>query len=135
MLPAMERLRLVLVEDDVDLAFVTEAALEQEGLDVEVAHDGRAGLDLIDRVHPDVVVTDLVMPVLDGLQMIQQLFARPEPHSPVIAISAVGSRLHAARELGAVEALVKPVAPSELAACARKAFRNAAARPDHQPLG
>src|SRR5437588_12662973 len=49
---AMEKLRLVLVEDDVDLAFVTETALELEGLDVEVAHDGRAGLDLIDRVHP-----------------------------------------------------------------------------------
>ena len=120
------RLHLVLVEDDVDLAFVTEAALEEEGIDVEVAHDGQAGLELIDRVHPDVVVTDLIMPVLDGLQLIQQLLSRQGP--PVIAISAVGSRLHAARELGAIEALVKPVHPGELAACARKACRNAGAQ-------
>lgn len=41
----------------------------------------------------------------------------------MIAVSAVGSRLRAARELGATEALVKPVHPKELAACARKAFR------------
>jgi DNA-binding response OmpR family regulator len=121
-----EKLHLVLVEDDVDLATVTEVALEEEGLDVEVAHDGRAGLELIDRVHPDVVITDLIMPVLDGLQLIQELLSRHGP--PIIAISAVGSRLHAARALGAVEALVKPVHPSELAACARKAFRNAGAR-------
>jgi len=120
-----EKLRLVLVEDDVDLALVTQAALELEGLEVDVAHDGRAGLTLIDRVHPDVVVTDLIMPIVDGLQLIRQLMARQGP--PVIAISAVGSRLHAARELGAVEALVKPVDPGELAACARKVFRNAVA--------
>jgi DNA-binding response OmpR family regulator len=119
----VEKLRLVLVEDDVDLALVTQAALEMEGIDVDIAHDGRAGLTLIDRVHPDVVVTDLIMPILDGLQLIRQLMAQQGP--PVIAISAVGSRLHAARELGAVEALVKPVHPGELAACARKVFRRA----------
>jgi DNA-binding response OmpR family regulator len=118
-----EKLRLVLVDDDVDLAFVTGAALEAEGFAVDLAHDGLAGLNLIDRVHPDVVVTDLVMPVLDGLQLIQRLLSRPPPRSPVIAISAIGSRLHAARALGAVEALVKPVHPGELAACARKAVR------------
>ena len=119
-----EKLRVVLVEDDRDLADVTQAALEVEGLDVAVAHDGREGLDLIDRTHPDVVITDLVMPVLDGLQMIQRLF-RQGLRLPVIAVSAVGSRLHAARELGAVEALVKPVEPKELAAVARKAWRRA----------
>ena len=81
-------------------------------------------LDLIDRTHPDVVITDLVMPVLDGLQLIQRLFMQGL-RLPVIAVSAVGSRLHAAREMGAVEALVKPVEPKELAAVARKAYRRA----------
>ena len=114
----------MLVEDDRDLADVIQAALEFEGLDVAVAHDGREGLDLIDRTHPDVVITDLVMPVLDGLQLIQRLFMQGL-RLPVIAVSAVGSRLHAARELGAVEALVKPVEPKELAAVARKAYRRA----------
>jgi DNA-binding response OmpR family regulator len=129
MVPGMpdsaEKLRVLLVEDDRDLADVTRMGLEMEGLDVSVAYDGQEALAVVERVHPDVVITDLIMPVLDGLQLIQQLLSRPAPRSPVIAISAVGSRLRTARELGAVEALVKPVHPKELAACARKAWRRA----------
>ncbi|MGZ6123555.1 MAG: response regulator transcription factor [Myxococcales bacterium] len=121
---AAERLRVVLVEDDRDLADVTQLALELEGLEVSVAYDGHEALSVIERVRPDVVITDLIMPVLDGLQLIQHIRASPPPRSPVIAISAVGSRLRAARELGAVEALVKPVHPKELAASARKAWRS-----------
>ena len=125
MLQPAEKLNVVLVEDDHDLAEVTQAALEMEGLVVSVAHDGEQALALIDTVHPDVVITDLIMPVLDGLQLIQRLLSSGEQKSPVIAVSAVGSRLRAARELGAVEALVKPVHPRELAAVARKAWRRA----------
>ncbi len=120
-----EKLRVVLVEDDRDLADVTQLALELEGLEVSVAYDGREAVALIDRLRPDVVITDLIMPVLDGLQLIRHIRSCPPPQSPVIAVSAVGSRLHVARELGAAEALVKPVHPSELAACARKAWRRA----------
>jgi DNA-binding response OmpR family regulator len=117
------KLRLALIEDDRDLAEVTQAALEAEGFDVDVAYDGQEGLDLIARTMPDVVITDVVMPVLDGLQLIQQLFSSAARHPPVIAISAIGSRLHLAREMGACEALVKPVEPQELAAVARKCWR------------
>jgi DNA-binding response OmpR family regulator len=120
---AEEKLKLALIEDDRDLAEVTQVALSDEGFTVEVAYDGREGLDLIQRSLPDVVITDVVMPVLDGLQLIQQLFSGDGHHPPVIAISAIGSRLHLARQLGACEALVKPVAPQELAQAARKAVR------------
>src|SRR5205823_4422921 len=123
-LRVVDSLRVLLVEDDRDLAEVTQAALELEGLAVTVAHDGREGLEAAGRLHPDVVITDLIMPVLDGLQLIQRLLTGAE-RPPVIAVSAVGSRLHAARELGAVEALVKPVHPRDLAAAARKAVRRA----------
>jgi len=122
---AAQKLRVLLVEDDRDLAEVTQVALEFEGLDVVVAHDGREGLEKAGELRPDVIITDLIMPVLDGLQMIERLCQEPEPHSPVIAVSAVGSRLRAAREMGAVEALVKPVHPRDLADCARKVVRGA----------
>lgn len=124
MTPAIDPLRVLLVEDDHDLADVTQTALQQEGLEVTVAYDGREGLELAGRVRPHVVITDLVMPVLDGLQLIQRLLS-DEPHPPVIAVSAVGSRLRTARQLGAVEALVKPISPKDLAAAARKAVRRA----------
>ena len=121
-----ENLRVLLVEDDRDLADVTQAALTQQGLDVTVAYDGREGLQLAEREHPDVIITDLIMPVLDGLELIRRLISGGT-HAPVIAVSAVGSRLHSARELGAVEALGKPIDPRELAAVARKAHRRAQA--------
>lgn len=116
---------MLLVEDDADLAEVTQALLQQDGLRVAVAHDGREGLDLIDKLHPQVVITDLVMPVLDGLELIRRHAARPAPRAPVIAISAVGARLRAARDLGAAEVLLKPVFPQELLQSVRKVARAA----------
>jgi CheY-like chemotaxis protein len=115
-----EQLLVLLVEDDADLAEVTQAALEEEGLQVAIAHDGLEGLDLIDKLHPQVVVTDLVMPVLDGLELIRRHAARPAPRAPVIAISAIGAKLRAARDLGAAEVLLKPVFPQELLQTVRK---------------
>src|SRR5437867_4036610 len=96
---AREQLLVLLVEDDADLAEVTQALLQREGLRVAVAHDGLEGLDLIEKLHPQVVITDLVMPVLDGLELIRRHAARPAPRAPVIAVSAVGARLRAARDL------------------------------------
>jgi two-component system, OmpR family, response regulator MprA len=113
----------LLVEDDRDLAEVTQAALEHEGFQVAVAYDGQEGLEMADRLHPQVIVTDLVMPVVDGLELIKRLGERPPPRSPVVAVSAVGSRLRVARELGAVDVLLKPVDPSDLLQSVRKAAR------------
>jgi CheY-like chemotaxis protein len=120
---AREQLLVVLVEDDADLAEATQAALQHEGLQVAVAHDGLEGLDLIEKLHPQVVVTDLVMPVLDGLELIRRHAARPAPRAPVIALSAIGAKLRAARELGAAEVLLKPVFPEELLQSVRKLAR------------
>jgi CheY-like chemotaxis protein len=118
-----EELFVLLVEDDHDLAEVTQAALQHDGMEVAVAYDGKEGLEMADRLHPQVIVTDLVMPVVDGLEMIKRLGERPPPRSPVVAVSAVGSRLRAARELGAADVLLKPVDPAELSSSVRKAAR------------
>jgi len=120
---AREQLLVLLVEDDADLAEVTQAVLQEHGLQVAVAHDGLEGLDLIDKLHPQVVVTDLVMPVLDGLELIRRHAARPPPRAPVIAVSAVGAKLRAARDLGAAEVLLKPVFPQELLQSVRRVAR------------
>ena len=117
------RLFVLLVEDDRDLAEVTQAALQHEGLQVAVAYDGQEGLEMADRLHPQVIVTDLVMPIVDGLELIRRLAERPPPRSPVVAVSAVGSRLRAARELGAADILLKPVDLADLLLSVRKAAR------------
>jgi two-component system, OmpR family, alkaline phosphatase synthesis response regulator PhoP len=113
----------LLVEDDRDLAEVTQATLQHDGMQVVVAYDGQEGLEMADRLHPQVIITDLVMPILDGLELIKRLGERPPPRSPVVAVSAVGSRLRAARELGAADVLLKPVDPIDLLHSVRKAAR------------
>jgi len=118
-----EELFVLLVEDDRDLAEVTQAALQHEGVQVAVAYDGQEGLEMAARLHPQVIVTDLVMPIVDGLELIKRLGERPPPHSPVVAVSAVGSRLRVARELGAADVLLKPVDPVDLLESVRKAAR------------
>jgi CheY-like chemotaxis protein len=122
-MPQASDLFVLLVEDDRDLAGVTQQALEHEGVRVAVAYDGREGLDLFERLHPQVVVTDLIMPGIDGLELIRRIVQQPEPHAPVIAVSAVGARLRAARDLGAAEVLLKPVDPADLISTVRKAAR------------
>jgi CheY-like chemotaxis protein len=124
-MPAASDLLVLLVEDDRDLAGVTQQALEHEGVRVAVAYDGREALDLFERLHPQVVVTDLIMPRLDGLELIRRIGQLPQPHAPVIAVSAVGARLRAARDLGAAEVLLKPVDPLDLISSVRKAARAA----------
>jgi CheY-like chemotaxis protein len=116
-------LLVLLVEDDRDLAEVTQATLQHDGMQVAVAYDGQEGLEMADRLHPQVIVTDLVMPIIDGLELIKRLGERPPPRSPVVAVSAVGSRLRAARELGAADVLLKPVDPIDLLHSVRKAAR------------
>ena len=123
--PGSGNLLVVLVEDDLDLADVTQAALQHDGVDVAVAHDGREAIELIDKLHPRVVVTDLIMPVVDGLEMMRRLRERPAPRIPIIAVSAVGARLRAARDLGAAEVLLKPVDPADLFQSVMKAARTA----------
>lgn len=66
-------LRILLVEDEPDIAAVTAAVLEDAGYHVTVASDGREGLDIALQERPELVITDFMMPRLSGLDMIQRL--------------------------------------------------------------
>jgi CheY-like chemotaxis protein len=64
-------LRILLVEDDPDVAMVTRGLLEYCGYHVTLASNGRYGLDLILQEPPQLVITDFMMPVMSGLEMIE----------------------------------------------------------------
>lgn len=68
----------VWVEDDPMIRKVVNAAVRSTGHTLQFATNGRDGLALIERVHPDVVFTDVSMPVMDGLQLADAIRARPE---------------------------------------------------------
>jgi signal transduction histidine kinase/CheY-like chemotaxis protein len=80
--------RAVVVEDDLHSRDILVHLLRRIGCPVEAAADGQAGLDLIRRWRPDIVFTDIRMPVLDGLHMLSRLRADDGPALPVVAVSA-----------------------------------------------
>lgn len=106
----------LLVDDDSDLVQLVEHVLEQRGIRFVTAENGQRALSLLETVGaPDVIVTDMMMPKLDGLGLMKALAERPEPHPPVIAVSGFLPYLEEARELGAVATMAKPYNPRALA--------------------
>ncbi len=106
----------ILIIDDEDL-FREDLAtlLESEGFSCRTAPDGEAGLKLAEEASPDVVLTDLVMPGIDGLEVVARL-SSVSPESAVIVITAFGSLDSAveAFRAGAADYLLKPVVPQDL---------------------
>ena len=116
----------LLIEDDADVRQVLVLALEEAGFTVAAAEDGREGLALFRRDPARVVVTDLFMPKMDGLEVIQ-VFQRLAPEVKLIAVSGGGSygvagTLQAAERLGAHVTLEKPFDLDVFAAAVREAL-------------
>lgn len=104
--------RVLLVEDAPFLRYAFGRLLRLHGYEVLEANDGREALDCIDSFRPQIVVTDLMMPVMDGVELIKRLRANPDTADlPVVAITA-DATAHAearARAAGAVDFIVKPI--------------------------
>ncbi|HEX7813749.1 response regulator [Dyella sp.] len=81
-------LRILLVEDDPDVAFVVSALLESADFHVTVASDGQQGLEIAMQERPELIITDFMMPVMSGLDMIGRLRAQGYER-PIILCSAV----------------------------------------------
>ena len=99
----------LLVDDEPDIVLMLRVNLETEGHDVRSAGDGAAALARIAERPPDVVLLDVMMPVLDGWAVLERLADQPSP-PPVIVVSAKSNPRDARRalELGAVAYVVKP---------------------------
>lgn len=103
--------KILIIDDEAALRSVISQRLILEGYDVDTAANGREGIARCAISHPDIVITDLLMPEMDGLEVIRTL--KGSPHSPlIIAMSGGGSRgmdfLIEAAEFGAIRTLSKP---------------------------
>jgi DNA-binding response OmpR family regulator len=103
------RPEVLIVEDEPDVLLILRLNLEAAGLDTSLAADGVTALRRIERERPDVVVLDLMLPVLDGWSVLAELRNRAHV-PPVIVCSAKRAPrdVARARELGAVEFVMKP---------------------------
>lgn len=118
--------RVLVIDDDEEHRTLMKAMLERVGHRVEQATDGAEGLRMIGKAPPDVVLTDINMPKLDGHDVISALKAANKK-LPIIAISggsavAKDELLLKAMQLGAVEVIMKPFAFEQLAGAVSRAL-------------
>lgn len=113
----------LLIDDDTELSKLLEEYLQSEQLTLESAHDGPTGLDKALSGHPAVVVLDVMLPGMSGLDVLKQL--RQKSSVPVLMLTARGSELDRilGLELGADDYLPKPFNPRELVARLRAILR------------
>ena len=116
----------LIVEDDPGIARVMRLYLEQDGHQVSTAEDGAAGLRMAREAKLDLIVLDLMLPRLDGMEICRAL--RQESDVPIIMVTARVSEAErlAGLDLGADDYVLKPFSPRELAARVRAVLRRTA---------
>src|SRR5687768_10149664 len=118
--------RILVVDDDAWILRMVTTVLEKRGYDIQVAKDGEEGLERAQRDRPDLIITDVMMPKLDGWALVKKLRSTPElAFVPVIFLTALGSEEDRIRgfRLGADDYLAKPFRFEELDLRVAKALR------------
>ena len=119
-----ERKQILVVDDEPNLRRVLSAQLERDGYDVHTAEDGEQALNILKEHHLDLVITDLRMPKVDGMELLRRAMAIDD-ELPVVMITAHGTVDNAVEALktGAFDYLTKPFDQAEVRAIVRKALR------------
>ena len=111
--------RILVIEDNAIAASLYRATLSQAGHQVDVASDGEAGLAAIDRNHPDLVLLDLMLPKVEGLEVLRQIRSNPALKSMPVMVTSnayTNARMDELLKAGATQILTKAkVSPKELA--------------------
>ena len=110
-----ETIKILLVEDEASLAKIIQQTLKNLGFDITIASDGEEGLKLLPQVQPDVVVADIMMPKMDGMEMVRRL-RKTDRNTPILFLTARSavSDVVEGFELGADDYLRKPFSMLEL---------------------
>ncbi|HVF76375.1 MAG TPA: response regulator transcription factor [Acidimicrobiales bacterium] len=127
---AEPRCRVLVVEDEESFVEALTVGLKREGFDVTVARDGRQALDVFEAARPDLVLLDLMLPGLSGIDVCREL--RRISRTPVIMVTAKDSEVDTVvgLEVGADDYVTKPYRMRELVARMRAVLRRASADAD-----
>jgi DNA-binding response OmpR family regulator len=119
--------RILVVDDEPNIREVVELYLRREGFEVEVTADGAAALTAIERKIPDLIVLDLMLPAVDGMQ-ITRVLRQGDYDIPIIMLTAKGDESDriAGLEVGADDYVTKPFSPKELVARVKAVLRRGA---------
>jgi len=117
-----DKKKILLVDDDPDFVEAVKVIVENGGYDVKVAYDGKEGLEAVEEEKPDLIVLDVMMPVMNGHETCAQLKAdKATEDIPIILLTAVADRVTTSTythrdmlESEAEDYMPKPVEPAEL---------------------
>ncbi len=115
--------RILIIDDEPELAQLISIFLGTAGFEVLSTYDGRQALEMLERLPPDLVICDMVMPVMDGVATIQAIRSNPRMRSiPIIMLSAREQVRDIERALlaGANDYIVKPFRGTEIVATVKK---------------
>lgn len=124
----MEDTRILVIEDEPIVAEVVERYLRRDGYDVRAETDGTSGLDTFESYRPDLVVLDLMLPGMDGMEVCRRV--RANSQTPIIMLTAKGEEVDklVGLEVGADDYVTKPFSPRELAARVKAVLRRTVQR-------
>lgn len=124
----LNKTKILVVDDDKHISEVVKLYLEKEGYEVYVAEDGAEGVNKFKAVQPKLVVLDIMLPVMDGMQVCNEI--RRIDNTPIIMLSAKGEVFDKVLllELGADDYMVKPFEPKELIARIKAILRRSTQR-------
>jgi two-component system KDP operon response regulator KdpE len=118
-----DKTRILVVDDEPQITRVLRTSLSVHGYEVQVANDGEAGLDAFEAWKPDLVITDLSMPKMSGIQLCENI--RDHSQVPIIVLSVRGDNKNKVEALdkGADDYVTKPFSIDELLARIRASLR------------
>jgi two-component system, OmpR family, response regulator VicR len=108
--------KIVLAEDNSTLSLLLKFRLEKEGYKLLIAVDGKEAIELIEQHNPELILTDIMMPFISGLEVISHVRNKLNKQTPIIVFSAAGQEemVLKAFNLGANDFMGKPFSPNEL---------------------
>jgi two-component system, OmpR family, alkaline phosphatase synthesis response regulator PhoP len=119
-------MQILIIEDEAEIAQLIQLYLEKEGFSCRSARDGIAALQVFQEQQPDLIILDLMIPGLDGLEVCARIRQKPGPKDPyILMLTAKGEELDRIIGLstGADDYMVKPFSPKELVARVRALLR------------
>lgn len=117
--------KIVLAEDNSILLLLLKFQLEKEGYKLLIAVNGKEAVDLIEEHNPDLILTDIMMPFISGLEVISHVRNKLNLKTPIIVFSSAGQEemVLKAFDMGATDFMSKPLSPAELVIRIKKLFR------------
>jgi two-component system response regulator VicR len=117
--------KIVIAEDNSLLSSLLRFRLEKEGYKLLIAENGKRAIELIEEHDPELILTDIMMPFISGLEVISHVRNKLGRQTPIIVFSAAGQEeiVLKAFNLGATDFMSKPFSPNELVIRIKKLLR------------